>query len=173
MYVGSLDPAARCGKPCVWPQYGDAGGEAKCGLARNRLRGEYRMVPSEVRASVRIPGSNRNRHRKSATAAPSVTDVPVALPSLIFDFVLGTGAPAGPRKYTRYTAGPFILVDLIYRQRSTESGQCDSTRPARAIPHTASKALLVLARGVAPCRRPPVTRRVWSVWLRRESSVHQ
>ena len=27
MYVGSLDPAARCGKPCVWPQYGDAGGE--------------------------------------------------------------------------------------------------------------------------------------------------
>ena len=30
------------------------------------------------------------RYRKSATAAPSVTDVPVALPSLIFDFVLGT-----------------------------------------------------------------------------------
>ena len=35
-------------------------------------------------------GSKRNRYRKSATAAPSVTDVPVALPSLIFDFVLGT-----------------------------------------------------------------------------------
>ena len=35
-------------------------------------------------------GSNRNRYRKSATAAPSVTTVPVALPSSIFDFVLGT-----------------------------------------------------------------------------------
>ena len=36
MYVGSLDPAARCGKPCVWPQYGDAGGEVhelvRCGV---------------------------------------------------------------------------------------------------------------------------------------------
>jgi len=31
MYVGSLDPAARCGKPCVWPQYGDAGGEVRGG----------------------------------------------------------------------------------------------------------------------------------------------
>jgi hypothetical protein len=29
MYVGSLGPAARCGKPCVWPQYGDAGGEVR------------------------------------------------------------------------------------------------------------------------------------------------
>jgi hypothetical protein len=38
MYVGSLDPAARCGKPCVWPQYGDAGGEVRvlvrCGDVR-------------------------------------------------------------------------------------------------------------------------------------------
>ena len=38
MYVGSLDPAARCGKPCVWPQYGDAGGEVRalvrCGEVR-------------------------------------------------------------------------------------------------------------------------------------------
>ena len=33
---------------------------------------------------------DRNRYRKSATAAPSVTTVPVALPSSIFDFVLGT-----------------------------------------------------------------------------------
>ena len=29
MCVGSLDPAARCGKPCVWPRYGDAGGEVR------------------------------------------------------------------------------------------------------------------------------------------------
>ena len=35
-------------------------------------------------------GPSRYRYRKSATAAPSVTDVPVALPSSIFDFVPGT-----------------------------------------------------------------------------------
>ena len=35
-------------------------------------------------------GPSRNRYRKSATAAPSVTNVPVALPSSIFDFVPGT-----------------------------------------------------------------------------------
>ena len=36
------------------------------------------------------------RYRKSATAAPSVTNVPVALPSSIFDFVRPVRAPAGP-----------------------------------------------------------------------------
>jgi hypothetical protein len=35
-------------------------------------------------------GPSRYRYRKSATAAPSVTDVPVARPSSIFDFVPGT-----------------------------------------------------------------------------------
>ena len=35
-------------------------------------------------------GPSRYRYRKSATAAPSVTNVPVALPSSIFDFVPGT-----------------------------------------------------------------------------------
>ena len=35
-------------------------------------------------------GPNRNRYRKSATAAPSVRGVPMALPSSIFDFVPGT-----------------------------------------------------------------------------------
>ena len=64
------------------------------------------MVPSEVRASVRIPGSNRNRHRKSATAAPSVTDVPVALPSLIFDFVLGTSPSWSPKVYALHGRTP-------------------------------------------------------------------
>ena len=49
-----------------------ADGRAECGIPRTSWR------PS------------RYRYRKSATAAPSVTDVPVALPSSIFDFVPGT-----------------------------------------------------------------------------------
>ena len=44
-------------------------------------------------------GSNRNRYRKSATAAPSVTDVPVALPSSIFDFVPGTSPSCSLKVY--------------------------------------------------------------------------
>ena len=49
-----------------------ADGRAECGIPRTSWR------PS------------RYRYRKSATAAPSVTDVPMALLSSIFDFVLGT-----------------------------------------------------------------------------------
>ena len=67
MYVGSLDPAARCGKPCVWPQYGDAGGEVRvlvrCGDVRRacaltvsvsllrpvRLQNRSPSVPSALR----------------------------------------------------------------------------------------------------------------------------
>ena len=42
-------------------------------------------------------GSSRYRYRKSATAAPSVTNVPVALPSSIFDFVPGTSPSWSPK----------------------------------------------------------------------------
>ena len=68
-----------------------ADGRAECGKPRTSWR------PS------------RYRYRKSETAAPSVTDVPVSLPPSIFDFVLGTSPSwsPSPRKYTRYTATPF------------------------------------------------------------------
>ena len=44
-------------------------------------------------------GPNRNRFRKSATVTTWGRNVPVSLPSLIFDFVLGkVRALAGPPK---------------------------------------------------------------------------
>ena len=54
-------------------------------------------------------GPSRYRYRKSATAAPSVTDVPVALPSLIFDFVLGTSPSWSPKVYALH--GRTLLND--------------------------------------------------------------
>ena len=44
-------------------------------------------------------GPSRYRYRKSATAAPSVTNVPMALPSSIFDFVPSTSPSWSPKLY--------------------------------------------------------------------------
>ena len=42
-------------------------------------------------------GPNRNRYRKSATDITSPLDVPVSLPSSIFDFVPGTSPSWSPK----------------------------------------------------------------------------
>ena len=54
-------------------------------------------------------GPSRYRYRKSATAAPSVTNVPVALPSSIFDFVPGT-SPSCSSKVCTLHGRTFIYV---------------------------------------------------------------
>ena len=54
-------------------------------------------------------GPSRYRYRKSATAAPSVTDVPVALPSSIFDFVLGTSPSWSSKVCTLHGLGQISL----------------------------------------------------------------
>ena len=69
-----------------------ADGRAECGK-----RGTRTQLAAGGRA-VTVPLSYR--YRKSATAAPSVTDVPVALPSSIFDFVLGTSPSWSPKVCT-------------------------------------------------------------------------
>ena len=53
-------------------------------------------------------GPSRYRYRKSATAAPSVTDVPVALPSSIFDFVPGTSPSWSPKVCTLHGRTPYL-----------------------------------------------------------------
>ena len=65
-----------------------ADGRAECGIPRTS------WTPS------------RYRYRKSATAAPSVTDVPVALPSSIFDFVPGTSPSWSPKVCTLHGRTP-------------------------------------------------------------------
>ena len=51
-------------------------------------------------------GPSRYRYRKSATAAPSVTNVPVALPSSIFDFVPGTSPSCSSKVCTLHGRTP-------------------------------------------------------------------
>ena len=51
-------------------------------------------------------GPSRYRYRKSATAAPSVTNVPVALPSSIFDFVPGTSPSWSLKVYALHGRTP-------------------------------------------------------------------
>ena len=96
MYVGSLGPAARCGKPCVWPQYGDAGGEVRelvrCGDVRRacaltvsvsllcpiRLQGRSPSVPSVLsfRLSVRSRRSSPpSAHRHAPSRAPPLSEL--------------------------------------------------------------------------------------------------
>ena len=53
-------------------------------------------------------GPSRYRYRKSATAAPSVTDVPVALPSSIFDFVPGTSPSWSSKVYVSDGRTPYL-----------------------------------------------------------------
>ena len=55
-------------------------------------------------------GPSRYRYRKSATAAPSVTDVPVALPSSIFDFVLGTSPSWSSKVCTQHGRTPYTCT---------------------------------------------------------------
>ena len=52
-------------------------------------------------------GSSRYRYRKSATAAPSVTNVPVALPSSIFDFVPGTSPSLSLKVWALHSRTPY------------------------------------------------------------------
>ena len=77
-------------------------------------------------------GPSRYRYRKSATAAPSVTDVPVALPSLIFDFVLGTSPSWSPKVYALH-GRTLYSNQALNRSASGESAAARRTQvPARS-----------------------------------------
>ena len=75
-------------------------------------------------------GPNRNRYRKSATAAPSVTDVPVALPSSIFDFVPGT-SPSWSLKvwalHSRTLYGSRVRGRSLLYHSVSRIGECSSS----------------------------------------------
>ena len=81
-YAGSLDPAARCGKPYIWPQMWGCGGEVRGGGCRActltwPLTSHSRATPCE---------GPQGFGPRAPIFAPSATDRPLHHP----------GAPLGP-----------------------------------------------------------------------------